>query len=246
MISNVSRKIMEYFYAQSNDINQREITLRGDESKHLARVLRKKEGEFVFITDGNGRMFETVIEQIGSATALCRIEAVFQEYNEMKTAVTLAVSPLKNPGRFDFLIEKATELGVHRFIPLISERTISRRDKQERLHKIALAAMKQCGRSRLPEITPAVKFDELLKTKSDYELACIPHEQTEAVKTLHSVLANGTALRNILIAIGPEGGFSEGEIQKAVEAGFIPVSLGVRRLGTETAAIAALCAFQSI
>ena len=237
---------MEYFYAQSNDIGSSEITLRGDESKHLARVLRKKEGEVVFITDGKGRMFDTVIEQIGSATTLCRIEAVHQEYNEMKIAVSLAVPPLKNPGRIDFLIEKATELGVCRIIPLLSERTISRRDKQERMNKIALAAMKQCGRSRLPEITPVVKFDELLKTKNNYELACIPHEQTDEAKTLHSILKNYTSLKTVLITIGPEGGFSETEIYKAESAGFIPVSLGTRRLRTETAAIAALCALQSI
>jgi 16S rRNA (uracil1498-N3)-methyltransferase len=246
MVSDVSRKIMEYFYAQSNDINQHEITLRGDESKHLARVLRKKEGEAVFITDGNGRMFEAVIEKIGSSTAVCRIEAVHEEYNETKPSITLAVSPLKNPGRFDFLIEKVTELGVCRIIPLLSERTISRRDKQERLQKIALAAMKQCGRSRLPEITPVVKFDELLKTKNNFELACIPHEQVETGKTLHSILKNYTSLKTVLIMIGPEGGFSEAEIQKAEEAGCIPLSLGVRRLRTETAAIAAVCALQSI
>jgi 16S rRNA (uracil1498-N3)-methyltransferase len=164
----------------------------------------------------------------------------------MKIAVSLAVPPLKNPGRIDFLIEKATELGVCRIIPLLSERTISRRDKQERMNKIALAAMKQCGRSRLPEITPVVKFDELLKTKNNYELACIPHEQTDAAKTLHSILKNYTSLKTILITIGPEGGFSETEIYKAESAGFIPVSLGTRRLRTETAAIAALCALQSI
>jgi 16S rRNA (uracil1498-N3)-methyltransferase len=236
---------MEFFYVESDDIGRDECILRGDESKHLARVLRKKEGETVFVTDGMGRMFETVIDQITQSTTVCRIEAVHEEYNEMKTVVTLAVSPLKNPGRFDFLIEKATELGVRRILPLLSERTISHRDKQERLQKIALAAMKQCGRSRLPEITPSVKFDELLKTRNNYELACIPHEQTETDKTLFSLLQNYTSLKSVLIAVGPEGGFSDGEIQKAEAAGFLPVSLGARRLRTETAAIAALCALQS-
>jgi 16S rRNA (uracil1498-N3)-methyltransferase len=105
--------------------------------------------------------------------------------------------------------------------------------------------MKQCGRSRLPEITPSVKFDELLKTRNNYELACIPHEQTETDKTLFSLLQNYTSLKSVLIAVGPEGGFSDGEIQKAEAAGFLPVSLGARRLRTETAAIAALCALQS-
>jgi 16S rRNA (uracil1498-N3)-methyltransferase len=237
---------MEFFYVQTEDISRDECVLRGDESKHLARVLRKKEGETVFLTDGNGRMFETVIDQIAMSTTVCRIEAVHREYNEMQTAVTLAVSPLKNPGRFDFLIEKVTELGVRRIIPLMTERTISHRDKQERLQKIALAAMKQSGRSRLPEIAQAVTFDELLKMKGNYEFACIPHEQTEAVKSLQSAIQNHPALKSVLITIGPEGGFSDGEIQKAESAGFIPVLLGVRRLRTETAAIAALCALQSI
>ena len=166
---------MDYFYAHHNDIHERNPILRGDESKHLARVLRKEIGENVFVTDGAGRMFEAVIESFEAAATHCRIVALHKNFNEPAVNITLAVSPLKNPGRFDYLVEKAVELGVRQIIPIRCDRTISHRDKQERLQKIALAAMKQCGRSVLPAIALQISFAELLSTGKKYDVACIPH-----------------------------------------------------------------------
>jgi 16S rRNA (uracil1498-N3)-methyltransferase len=229
---------MDYFYVQPDQIIGNAVVIQGEESKHLARVLRKNVGELIFVTDGNDRMYEAVISEIGKTETRCTVKAIHSKYHEPAVDVTLAVSLLKNPARFDFLVEKATELGVRHIIPLKCERTISSHEKHDRLEKLAIAAMKQCGRSWLPRIAPLMPLDELFSSSSQ-DLKFLPHEKSDPMQSITSTFHRYPACKTVLIVVGPEGGFSEEEVQQALGAGFLPVSLGVRRLRAETAAIVA-------
>jgi 16S rRNA (uracil1498-N3)-methyltransferase len=231
---------MDYFYTKQEDVTSHGLTLRGDESKHLIRVLRKNIGDRIFVTDGKEMMYEAVIAEIGNTETHCSIAAMHRKYNEPLIDVTIAVSLLKNPARFDFLVEKTTELGVRSIFPISCERTISHNEKHERLEKIALSAMKQCGRSWLPQIQPLQNFNSLMDTSMHYQLKFILHEKVETARSIISELKYYKDIHSLLIVVGPEGGFTEAEIAHAVHAGFKSISLGTRRLRTETAAIAAL------
>jgi len=231
---------MEYFYVKMEDVTSHGLILRGDESKHLVRVLRKNVGDRIFATDGNEMMYEAVIAEIGKTDTHCTIAAMHRKYNEPLLDVTLAVSLLKNPARFDYIVEKTTELGVRTIFPISCEHTISHNEKHERLEKIALSAMKQCGRSWLPRIQPLQSFKLLIENSSHYQLKFIFHEKTDSSHTVASELKLHEDIHSVLIVIGPEGGLTEDETAHADHAGFKSVSLGTRRLRTETAAVVAV------
>lgn len=231
---------MDYFYTKPEDIDTHGVTLRGNESKHLIRVLRKKIGDRIFVTDGNDTMFEAVIAGIEKKSTRCDIVAMHRKYNESPMDSTLAVSLLKNPARFDFIVEKATELGIRSIIPLQCERTIPHQEKHERLEKVALAAMKQCGRSWLPRIQPVQTFQSVADNAQHWQLKFILHEKSNYMQTISSELKHHEDVHSVLVAIGPEGGFSEEEVTLAMRQGLKLVSLGTRRLRTETAAIVAV------
>ncbi len=231
---------MDYFYISPEKVLHGVITIGGDESKHIVRVLRKKSGDRIYITDGNDTMYEAVITEFGKKDVQCEIAAIHRKYNEPSIEVTLAVSLLKNPARFDFLVEKTTELGVRTIIPLRCQRTIPRSEKHDRLEKLALSAMKQCGRSWLPRVKEVQTFDELIGNSQHWMAKLIPHEKADPSQTISSELKHFDDVRSFLIAIGPEGGFTEEETSNALKAGFKPVSLGMRRLRSETASIVAM------
>lgn len=231
---------MDYFFVQPKDVHGKTLILRDEEYKHLSRVLRKKIGDHILVTDGDDNMFEAVVSSFDHSLAECEIFNTKLRVNEPKTDVTLAVSLLRNPARLDFLVEKATELGVRAIIPLLCERTIPKHEKHARLEKIALAAMKQCGRSYLPKIFALSHFSMLVNHSRDYSLRLIPHEKTEQSQFIGSVLQHHKKPQSVLVVIGPEGGFSDEELAQAADCRFVPISLGPRRLRSETAAISAL------
>jgi 16S rRNA (uracil1498-N3)-methyltransferase len=231
---------MDYFFVDPKDIHGNVALIRGEEFKHLSRVVRKKQGERVMLVDGADTAYEAVIHLIDRIHAECEILGTHHRANEPRIDITLAVSLLRNPARFDVLVEKATELGVRTIVPLHCERTIPKSEKHSRLEKIALSAMKQCGRSRLPQIDALTDFEALLGGALEYSLRLIPHEKTEQSQFIGSVLQHHPNLKSVLIVIGPEGGFSDREVTLSGEKGFIPISLGPRRLRAETAAISAV------
>lgn len=231
---------MEYFYIEPEEVRSTIITLKDDEHKHLFRVLRKKIGDRIVITDGNGRTFEAILRHIDHDVAECEVTDVRENVNEPVIHITLAISLLRNPARFEFAIEKGTELGVRQFIPIYSERTIPDHAKIARYQKIAQSAMKQSCRSFLPEITVLTKFDSFVDYSSKEDLKLIPHEKTEQSQSLGTVLNHHREASSVLMVIGPEGGFTDREIELAIQRGFIPISLGPRRLRSETAAISAI------
>ncbi|MBM4168070.1 MAG: 16S rRNA (uracil(1498)-N(3))-methyltransferase [Ignavibacteria bacterium] len=227
----------EHFYVKPSNIGRSVLVIDGEEHKHLSRVLRKQVGDHIVVIDGRGHSYEVMIRSVDGEHTECEIIETREMLNESPVEVAIGVSLLRNPSRFDFMVEKVTELGVRRIIPLLCERTIPQHAKLSRYQKIALSATKQSCRSVLPEIFVLTKFDVLLQGLSGYDLKLIPHETTEQSQFLGTVLQHHITAQSIFILIGPEGGFSDSEIGHAAARGFVPVSLGPRRLRAETAAI---------
>jgi 16S rRNA (uracil1498-N3)-methyltransferase len=225
---------MEYFYTPPELIGPTALTIADEEFVHLTHVMRKVPGDAIRVVDGLGTAYDVRIEEISRRSARCSIGARHIRLNEPERSVVVAAALLKNSAKFDYLVEKATELGASGIVPLRTERTIPRNARIDRWRKIALAAMKQSGRCFLPEVHPMVPFGEFLRKSSGDSLRVIPHEKTGRPR-LRDVVETGRM--PVQVCVGPEGGFSEEEIQQAVSAGFIPVSLGPRRLRTETAVL---------
>jgi 16S rRNA (uracil1498-N3)-methyltransferase len=226
---------MEYFYTPPDNIASDTLTIEGDEFAHLTHVMRKKVGDAIRVVDGCGNVFDVVIEEIRRREARCAIRARQRRLNEPRRDVTLAVALLKNGAKFDVLVEKCTELGVNAIIPLVTERTLPRHARSERWQKLALAAMKQSMRCVLPKVHEACTLQAFLASVAADGLKLLPHEKVDSPSVREVLDSSGT--QSVFICIGPEGGFSDDEVELARSAGFRPATLGSRRLRTETAAI---------
>jgi 16S rRNA (uracil1498-N3)-methyltransferase len=241
----VTQLIKDTFYCPPSGITGDAIVIGGDEFSHLAHVMRKREGDALMVVDGKGTAYEAVISAIEKRSARCAIVKRHSGYHEPAVGVTLGVGILKNPSKFDFIVEKATELGVSVVVPLLTERTIpgpGKGDrKSDRWRKLALAAMKQCGRSLWPEVRELTPLGTLLKDSGPYGMKLVAHERlTGDGGGMPAAGGLTPPVKSVLILVGPEGGFSDGEVALCREAGFETVYLGERRLRTETAAIASL------
>src|SRR3989339_275533 len=209
----------------------------GDDVHYLKAVMRLKPGDELEIFDGTGKIHLAKIESFEADEILCRLLSWRLADSELPCQITLAQA-LPKGQKMDFIIEKGTELGVHQIIPLLTERTIAQKAKPGRWQKLAKEAAEQSGRAIVPTIKETLEFAGLLRQANSYQLAIIPWE-LERKTTLRDILTTKPP-KNILIVIGPEGGFSQAEISAALAAGIIPVSLGKRILRTETAALATL------
>jgi len=227
---------MEYFYTPPDRITATYCSIEEEEFVHLTHVMRRKTGDTVRVVDGVGFAYDAIIEEIVRRTARCRITARYRRLHEPSRAVVLGAAILKNASNFDFLVEKATELGVVAIVPLRTLRTIPHHARTERWQKIALAATKQCGRCVIPEVRPLTTLDDFLAQAPDHAIKIIPHEQVVGKRLSEAVPAG---VEQVAICIGPEGGFAEEEVARAVSVGFVPVSLGPRRYRAETAAVLA-------
>jgi 16S rRNA (uracil1498-N3)-methyltransferase len=201
----------------------------------MTHVMRMREGDLVRVVDGKGNAFDALITTISRHEATCTITARAERVHEPSRRLTLGAGILKNPSRFDYLVEKATEIGAAAIVPLLTERTIPHHAKTERWRKLCVAAMKQSGRCVLPEVREPMPLGEFLASAGAGDLKIIPHEKAEMPLSAADPAGDAPAV----VCIGPEGGFSDEEITRARGAGFQPVSLGARRLRTETAALVA-------
>jgi 16S rRNA (uracil1498-N3)-methyltransferase len=225
---------MQLFY--NPNITETTVTFSFDkeESKHVIKVLRKKDTDILYVTNGLGLLFKTEITL--ASDSKCTVQIIsFEKSETPKYKLHLAVAPTKMNDRYEWFLEKATEIGIHEITPIICDRSERKVINAERFDKIILSAMKQCNQLHLPKLNEALTFKEFIKLKND-GLQLIAHCEETDKKTLKSVLK---ANENITILIGPEGDFSEKEIALALENNYIPVSLGNTRLRTETAAIVA-------
>ena len=225
---------MDYFYTPPEHISDTSVLIDSDEFAHLVHVMRKKAGEAIRVVDGKGMAYDVTLDVFEKKSARGKILASYKGHHEPAINVTIGVGVLKNPSKFDFLVEKVTELGVREIVPLQTERTIPSHDKSDRWQKLALAAMKQCGRSYLPNVRKLTTLDELLTRRDQYDVKIIAHEQQRSDNTKHDPAGARTS---ILLLVGPEGGFSEDEVERCVASGCDTLYLGERRLRTETAAI---------
>jgi 16S rRNA (uracil1498-N3)-methyltransferase len=227
---------MDYFYTPPAFITPHDVTIEGDEFAHLTHVMRKEPGDAIRVVDGLGTAYDVTLTEIRKRSAHGTIGAVLPHHGEPGIDVRLGVGVLKNPARFDFLVEKGTELGVRSIVPLTTERTITHHAKQDRWQKLALAAMKQCGRSYLPRVEELMELDAFLEMCGTTDERLIAHEKAP-IDARPSI---STTSRSIGLLVGPEGGFSDEEVERCLGAGFRQINLGVRRLRTETAVVAML------
>ncbi len=211
------------------------IQLSVEESKHCIKVLRLKKGDRVQLMNGKGSIFEATI--LDPNPKGCQLE-IFEEIsisNSRNYHLTIAIAPTKNIDRLEWFLEKSTEIGIDRIVPLICQHAERKEVKSERLEKILVAAMKQSGQAFLPELTSQIAFKNLVN--SEFEgIKLIAHCENGPKIKLKEALQTG---KNVLILIGPEGDFDPSEIALALKNGFIPVSLGASRLRTETAGVVA-------
>lgn len=230
---------MELFYTPRTSVAGGGLVIAGEEAAHIVTVLRRREGDALAVTDGEGALYDAVIVRATRTEVRCSVRGTRAGGGEPSRRVVLAASLLRNPGRFEMLVEKAVELGVAAVQPIVAERTVPRHGRRERWEKIALAAMKQSCRTRLPRVEEPADFRALLASPwEEGTLRLIAHEQ-ESRTTLPAAAPPGGGGMAV-IAVGPEGGFSPDELAAAAAAGYVAVGLGPRRLRAETAAILAV------
>ena len=229
---------MPGFWVDPGDVGEDRLLLRGDEAHHLTRVRRHGIGDEIEAVDGRGCCYRVRIEAVAEGMVEAAILIRLPEQGESPVRLILAPALLKGQ-RFDFIVEKATEVGVVSIAPLLTERGIVRIGKErkiERWQRLAQAATKQCGRSRVPQIEAPRSLPELLTDLTatcDMVLLATPGESASAFA---ENMAAGTGT-SIGLLVGPEGGFTSAEVAGAREAGAVPFAWGERVLRADTASI---------
>ncbi len=205
-------------------------------SRHMVQVLRMKEGDRIQITDGKGSLLTAEITSAHKKKTEISIEKKeFFPYKHPKVAI--AVSLLKNTGRFEWFLEKSTEIGVGEIIPLLCSRTEKNHFREDRMKTILISALIQSRQVWLPELKAPEKYSSFIQNTNRFDIKLIAHCLEDQKKSLQDFSSD--KLTSKIILIGPEGDFSPEEIEQALSQNFIPVSLGENRLRTETAAIVA-------
>ena len=216
-----------------------------EESAHCVRVLRHREGDNVCVIDGAGTMYECVLSQASPKAAVARIEKANPGWGSHPYRLEMAVCPTKNIDRYEWFVEKASEVGADRFVPVIGEHSERKVLKTERLRRIVLSAAKQSLKAAVSEIAEPLTVKDFITSVADSPalkmIACCFEDESHPRTSVMQALS-GTDRREYIVLIGPEGDFSREEVRLATEAGFIPVHLGESRLRTETAALAAVFA----
>jgi 16S rRNA (uracil1498-N3)-methyltransferase len=235
------------FYAPPSQIAGPHITLDPDESHHLTRVLRLAPGAPAFAFDGEGNESECEVARVGKGAAELRVVARLGGEVESPLELTLGQALVKGD-KFDWVVQKAVELGVTRVVPLAAEhseirKAAGRELRLPRWRRVALEATKQCGRRRLVEITEAESFEKFCATR-EVDLRVILSER--GGRGLRELAAARENVISVALAVAPEGGWSDEELRTAEAHGLTPVFLGPRTLRTETAAIAAVALIQHL
>ena len=226
---------LPFFYIEHFDPAQQAIELNEDTSRHIVQVLRMKPGEKLNLTDGNGHLVSTEIED--GHKKHCRVRVIeTKKISQDKRNVSIGISLIKNTSRFEWFLEKATEIGVNEIIPLICERTEKQKFRSDRLKNILVSAMLQSQQCWLPSLQEPALFEEVVKISTQQQkfIAHCIEEKKSALPALLSV-----PVASQLLLIGPEGDFTTGEVELALQHHFVPVLLGSTRLRTETAGIVA-------
>ena len=233
---------MRYFFVESKALNKPFAAIEGSEVRHMKNVLRLKPGDKIRVFDGEGFEYDASIHRFFADRVEIKIMRKFPGTKESPVQIGVAQALLKER-KMDRLLRHLCELGVTRWVPFISERSVPRPGEKrlsaraQRWNKIVQESCKQCRRSKLPGISKTMTFEEVLEYGSACDLQIVFYENETA--TLKSFRSHHPAPRDILLILGPEGGFSDQEIEKARAAGCVVAGLGPRILRAETAAIAA-------
>lgn len=226
---------MHIFYTPDIDVHSSHYQLSEEESKHSSRVLRLKPDDEIMLVDGKGSTFiARITDAHPKKTQTLIVSSSFQE-RAHPYHLHLAVAPTKNIERFEWFLEKATEIGVDEITPIICDHAERKEVKHERLSKIIVAAMKQSQQSFLPLLNDTIRLVDFFNQPHNSK-RFIAHCDDFEKHSLKSALG---AQENSLILIGPEGDFSSAEIEMALNNGYLPITLGKTRLRTETAALVA-------
>lgn len=228
---------MHIFYTP--DLSGNTYTLDESESKHCVRVLRLEQGDEIILVDGRGGMFTAQIEDPNPKRCAVKVVKSELNYGLRNFSVHIAIAPTKNIDRIEWFLEKATEIGIDRITPLLCRFSERKEIKNDRLEKVMISAMKQSIKAKLPQLDPLTKFSDFITQPFEGQ-KFIAHCDEQHRDLLKKIMVPN---QNYLILIGPEGDFSSEEIEKAIQAGFHPVSLGDSRLRTETAGVVACHTF---
>lgn len=226
---------MQLFYHPEISENDSQIIFPKEESRHIVKVLRKNEGDILNVTNGKGFLFTTEILSVSSQQCIAKIIKV-EEQAEPSYYVHLSVAPTKMNDRYEWFLEKATEIGVHEITPVICGNSERKQVKNERYERVLQSAMKQSLHFRIPRLNEAISFQDFIVSPLPGKKYIAHCEEEKERRSLKNELRPG---ENSIILIGPEGDFTPAEIDLALQHGWIPVTLGKSRLRTETAAIAA-------
>ena len=234
---------MELFYSYDSD--GRFCRLDADESGHCVRVLRHRAGDEIHVIDGQGTMFRCRLTDDNPKGAEAEVLEAFPGWGGHPYRLTVACCPTKNNDRFEWFVEKATEVGVDRIVPVIGERSERKVYKTDRALRIALSATKQSLKSRIPEIAEPVSVKDFILSEGEVGkslklIAYCFEGDTKRISIQEALQAYDG--KDVVVLIGPEGDFSPEEARLAVEHGYVPVHLGASRLRTETAAVLAATA----
>jgi 16S rRNA (uracil1498-N3)-methyltransferase len=226
---------LPFFYISNYDSSQKQVVLDEDTSRHVVQVLRMKEGENLNLTDGKGKLITCEITGAGKKSCLVEVKTTVNDKPKTRN-ITIAISLLKNNNRFEWFLEKATEIGVSEIIPLICERTEKEKFRHDRMNAICISAMLQSQQTWLRVLHEPVTFEKYLQqaiTENKFIAHCVDSDKQQLSHYPISKLAD------CHICIGPEGDFTQKEIELALQNNFLPVSLGEQRLRTETAGVVA-------
>jgi 16S rRNA (uracil1498-N3)-methyltransferase len=239
---------MRRFFVQPENVQAQELRLGGAEAAHLRRVLRLGPGAYIRAFDGHGHEYVAVVERLEAECVRCHIVQHVSVQPTMVMPISLGQG-LPKVDKFEWAIQKTTELGVTEIVPLVTERVVPRipkgrmAAKQARWEKIAREACKQCGRATMPWIWPPTPLEAFFATFQDTDLKLVLWEG-EQTRHLRAVLTACERVASVALAIGPEGGLTPREVAQGESYGFLPVALGERMLRTETASLVAVTLLQ--
>jgi len=237
---------MQLFYNISIDNNTSQVVFNKEESRHIVKVLRKREGDVIHLTNGKNTLFQAEIVEANDKKCIVKIVKISKEKNNRNYKINIAIAPTKNNNRFEWFLEKATEIGVDEIFPILCAHSERKIIKHERMQKVVVTAMKQSLQYQLPVLHELTTFEQAMSAefKGQKIIAqCLYDNDSSKMNLLQKTIKPAT---DILVLIGPEGGFSDKEIQIALSNGFVPVSLGNNRLRTETAGIITVHTIQLI
>lgn len=237
---------MHRFFIDQSAISGSTATIKGAEAHHIYNVLRLIQGDKVFLFDGTGNIYTAELTKISKKLVQTKIIATEKQPPANLIPLHLGQALLKGK-KMDFLIQKATELGIDTIRPYISDNCTVKKlneNKENRWNRIALEACKQCGRPMPPACHPTTDFDDILTTGNDFDLKLIfwEDENCQSLKKIFTTPIED--IRSAIFLVGPEGGFNDSEISRASSAGYQTVSLGKRILRAETASITAMAILQ--